>query len=333
MSLLALDAVGARSYVAQRFGLPLESVQTTDLGGGVSNHVVRVRTPSGQFVLKQALAKLRVEQDWFSRRERIFTEALALRELGPLLPEGVLPRVLFEDTEQFAFAMSAAPRQENWKTFLLAGEVRPAVAEAIARVHGAMLNLSWLSPHWEALFQDLTAFEQLRLDPYYAATASRHTDLQEHFHAAAERCRTQRVALVHGDWSPKNMMVDTDSVMVIDFEVIHYGDPAFDTAFLLNHLVLKSFHLPRCAQSFCAAAERYWTTLLSTARRELRSDLETGTLQHLPLLLLARMDGKSPVEYITDPARRDAVRRYARHLLASPPRSVATLFHEVPSWV
>jgi 5-methylthioribose kinase len=324
-----LDEHQAAPYIADRLHLKPELIRATSLGGGVSNHVVLIETPEQRFVLKQSLPKLRVEEDWFSDRERVFREAGALRRLSPLLPHGSVPEVIFEDRENFAFAMTAAPPGAvNWKSQLLQGDLSTAVAETIARIHGSIMTLSWESPEWEAAFGDLTAFEQLRLNAYYEFTAARHPDLKTYFDAALARSRTERRCLVHGDWSPKNMMVHGDCVMAIDFEVIHFGDPAFDTAFLLNHLLLKSFYKPAFASGYLALAEHYWNVLSAILTNE-NEWLEAATLQHLPLLLLARMDGKSPVEYITDVKLKARIREVARDMILHPPAYVTDVFRRI----
>lgn len=292
----------------------------------MSNIVVLVDAPEGRLVLKQALGKLRVEQDWFSDRERIFRESQAIARLGPHLPRGALPEVLFEDRPNLLFAMSAAPRGwNNWKSELLRGAIDERVAEAAAVYLTAMISASRGNAEWKKEFEDQTVFDQLRLDPYYRGTALRHPDLASHFAGLMDESRARRVSLVHGDWSPKNLLVGENGVMAIDFEVIHYGDPSFDSAFLLNHLILKSFHLPHLADRFTALARRFWNTLLERLSED-RAWLEAATLRHLGCLMLARVDGKSPAEYLTA-GERDAVRQFARRLILEPP---ATLEEALP---
>ncbi|MCL5745510.1 MAG: aminoglycoside phosphotransferase family protein, partial [Acidobacteria bacterium] len=212
--------------------------RVTVLGGGISNTVLLVESGSCRFVLKQALGKLRVEQDWFSDRRRILRESRAMRALKPHFPPGAVPEILFEDRTNLIFAMSAAPEDaKTWKELLLAGEVDFEVAEQAGRMLASMVRISWKRPEWEEAYGDQTVFEQLRLDPYYRTTASRHPELGAHFTRLIEESRARRVSLVHGDWSPKNFLVSQGAMLAIDFEVIHFGDPAFDSAFLLNHLL------------------------------------------------------------------------------------------------
>jgi 5-methylthioribose kinase len=135
----------------------------------------------------------------------------------------------------------------------------------------------------------------------------------------------RRVSLVHGDWSPKNFLIHGDSVIAIDFEVIHFGDPAFDAAFLLNHLLLKSIYLPQLRKDFAALARAFWIALL--AGLPTGADwMEAATVAHLGCLMLARVDGKSPVEYLKDPQTQQTVRCRARDLIRFPPPTLQAVF-------
>jgi 5-methylthioribose kinase len=103
-------------------------------------------------------------------------------------------------------------------------------------------------------------------------------------------------------------------MVMLDFEVAHWGDPAFDPAFLLTHLVLKAVREPALACAFLDEAARFWSVYVEAAG-PVAADAP-AVVAELGCLLLARMDGKSPIEYLTAPAERDAVRALARALLA-----------------
>ena len=287
-----------------------------------------MESDTGRFVMKQALGKLRVQQEWLADQSRIFREAAALRKLTPYFPHGSLPVVLFEDRDNFIFAMSAAPSESvSWKDLLLNGEVHIQTAERVGELLAIMANVSWRAPDWEREFGDQTIFDQLRIDPYYRAAARRHPDMATAAARLIEGSAARRVSLVHGDWSPKNFLVHRTQVMAIDFEVIHFGDPSFDSAFLLNHLALKSFHRPQWADLYGQAAARFWDKFVAGVPRE--PWIEAATVQHLGWLMLARVDGKSPAEYLREPAVQDRVRRFARDLITSPPASVGEVFANI----
>lgn len=318
-----LDASTARTYLAQKFSLPEHFVEVRELSGGVSNLVFRASIGGRpDLILKQSLAKLRVQQDWFCDRRRIFREMQALSLLAPLAPSGSLPIVLFEDRENFLFAMSAAPPESpTWKSDLLNGIAEPALARQAAALHAVFFAAQSIGP----LFAGLDLFDQLRLDPYYRATALRHPDLKPFFATAIEQSRTQLTALTHGDWSPKNFLVNPGpQLFSIDYEVMHYGDPSFDTAFLLNHFLLKAWHRARNRALYASLALTYWNELLKLVPNGFEW-LEASTLRHLGCLHLSRVDGKSPVEYLR-PAEQAQVRRFARDLIQNPPRTIAEVF-------
>jgi 5-methylthioribose kinase len=321
-----LQKTNAAEYLASR-GMALEGARIRELGGGVSNTVLLVESDAGRFVLKQALGKLRVEQEWLSDRDRIFRESAALRKLAMLLPAGSLPAVLFEDSENFIFAMSAAPPGSVcWKDLLLGGEIVPATAERVGTLLAAVVSATWRGAGWESEFGCQTIFDQLRIDPYYRTAARRNLDIQPRAARLIEKSAARRVSLTHGDWSPKNFLVDGSDVMAIDFEVVHFGDPSFDSAFLLNHLLLKSFYRPQWAEAYGAAAARFWSAFHAGVPPE--DWIEPATIEHLGWLMLARVDGKSPAEYLREPTLVDLVRRFARQLILSPPASVAEVFKE-----
>ena len=306
-------------------GFPASGWNVTELGGGVSNTVLLAERGRQRLVLKQSLAKLRVEQEWLSERTRIHREADALRALASRLE---VPEVVAEDRANCLFAMTAAPvGARTWKALLMAGEIE---GDAAARIGGMLASLAragWRDEAWRERFGDQTVFDQLRLDPYYRSTARRHPDLAGAFARLLEGA-ARPLSLVHGDWSPKNFLVAGNSITAIDFEVIHFGDPAFDTGFLLNHLALKCFHLPQWRGRLAEAAARFWQTYRA-GLPEPASWLEAATLAHLGGLMLARIDGKSPAEYITAPEERARVRDFARDLMREPPAAVEEVFERL----
>ncbi len=208
----------------------------------------------------------------------------------------------------------------DWKSELLRGNAVAEVGAAAGRILGALIRSTWESPVWEGRFGDQTVFDELRLDPYYRFTAAQHPDCAGHFEALIDSCRSRRVSLVHGDWSPKNLLVAGGEVMAIDFEVVHFGNPCFDTGFLLCHLLLKSVHLPAHASAYRLCADAFWEALDVPVHW-----IWAGTVAHLAGLLLARADGKSPAEYLND-KEREAVRVLAKRLIVRPARSLDELW-------
>ncbi len=291
-----------------------------ELGGGVSNFVSLIEGPGIRWVAKQSLGKLRVKDDWTSQRERIFREAAVIQSLGSIL-DGAVPQVVHVDRANFLYLMTAAPEGSVvWKESLLKGNNNLKVAEAAGRLLATMITASQQDPSFQEQFADRTVFDELRIDPYYRTAAGRDPDARKALEELIEDSWKIQNSLVHGDYSPKNMLVRDDSIFLIDFEVVHWGDPAFDSAFLVNHLMLKSFYQPRYAEDNFQACRLFWQALMSGLKNARTEDFEGMTVRHLGGLMLARVDGKSPVEYIRDEAIKSRVRRTAKHLLAIRPR-------------
>lgn len=314
-----LNAEGALAWLSAHLDFRPTAIRM--LSGGVSSNVFLAENGDRRVVVKQALPQLRVEAEWLCDRRRATTEALALDTLGELLGEGTVPLLLASDPEQYTFAMSAAPENAgSWKERLLAGNCEPAVARAAGQALALLIDRT--AGRFQSEFGDMTIFDDLRLDAYYRYTGVRHPDLAGYFSSLIDDCYNRRFSLVHGDFSPKNMLTDGNSAMIIDWECVHYGNPAFDMAFLLNHLLLKSFVRPERMGELELLAQEF-TDALSGAGPDW---LAESAFRHWPGLLLARMDGKSPVEYIRDPSQRAGIRELARDLIANPAASAGEVF-------
>jgi aminoglycoside phosphotransferase (APT) family kinase protein len=307
---------------------PDETPEIRVLGGGVSNRVVWVERATGEaWILKQALAKLRVKVDWFSSVERIHREAAGLRWFSRTLPPGSTPRFVFEDFESHILAMTAVPTpHENWKTRMLAGSIDTDYARQFGEILAAIHRSADTNPaEAQVEFADQSFFETLRLEPYYAYTAEQVPQAADFIHRLIADARSRRLALVHGDYSPKNILIHADRLVILDYEVIHYGDPAFDLGFSLTHLLSKAHHLPARRAAFVRAATRYWAVYRETAGDGAwTDDLDARAVRHTLGCLLARVRGRSPLEYLDD-AERDRQARAVVALMAAPPPTVPAL--------
>lgn len=303
-----------------------EEIAVRPLGGGVSNITLLVEGKTNlqrRWVVKQSLEKLDVKADWRSDRSRILREALALQKLRPILGAGALPEVVHTDAKKFLYVMTAAPvGSQPWKEQLLAGRADAAVAQNAGSMLAKMINASREDKALSEEFWDRAVFYQLRVEPYYRSTASRHPELRREFHDLIATSLNIRTSLVHGDYSPKNMLVQGENVFLIDFEVAHWGDPSFDAAFMMSHLFLKALHLPAASGQIIALAFDFWKALLATLDPKAAMGLEYLSLRHLGALMLARIDGKSPVEYIQDSETKERVRKAARRILVEGPLNV-----------
>ena len=321
---MELTEANAGTWLGQR-GITATGGRFSELGGGVSNTVILAELTDRRIVLKQSLGKLRVEREWLSERGRIFRESAAMNWLTGRIRGGRVPRVLFEDRQNYIIAMeSASVDATMWKTRLFQGEFDPTQAQAAGTLLGSIIAASWGNPEAESLFGDQTVFDQLRIDPYYRFTASQVPESSGYISALVQKSAQRRFSLVHGDWSPKNLLCGRDGMWAIDWEVVHFGDPAYDVGFLLNHLLLKSIAMTTFGPQLAALASAF----LGALRVQLPIDgkwVADAGFEHLPALMLARVEGKSPAEYLTTPMRGEA-RRKALALMRNPAHSVEEIW-------
>lgn len=298
----------------------------TPLTDGVSSEIYRVDDGARSFVVKRALAKLRVKDDWAANTDRNRYERLYIEYVGGFMPKAV-PALLPGTRDRSYFAMELlGPEFVSWKRLLLSGEARVEHAEHAATMLGAIHARSAGDRNVAARFDTTLNFTDLRIEPYLLTTGRRHPDLKPLFDAEAKRLAAARQCLVHGDFSPKNMMISQDRFVLLDCEVAWYGDPAFDLAFLLTHLLLKGLlHAPR-PLGLDAMSRRFWGRYAEEAGGAIDCRaLEPRVARLLPMLLLARVDGKSPVEYL-DEQRREWVRRQTRATLTAEISSLDATF-------
>jgi aminoglycoside phosphotransferase (APT) family kinase protein len=313
----AADLVAA----LERLGLVAagERPRFTPLPGGVSSDIWRVDLATGPICIKRALPKLKVAADWRAPVERNAYEVAWMETAGRLAP-GSAPRILGHDPGVGLFAMEFLdPAQHRlWKTELKDGRTDPAFAAAVGRSLAAIHAGTAGDTAVAARFATDTIFHAIRLEPYLEATGRAHPDLAPALLRLVTTTAATRHALVHGDVSPKNILVGAKCPIFLDAECAWYGDPAFDLAFCLNHLLLKCLWnraaIPGFLQCFSALAEAYGTGIAW----EPPADVEGRAARLVPGLLLARIDGKSPVEYITDVGDKNMVRRVTRQLLQAP---------------
>lgn len=307
---------------------PDEQPRLRKLTGGISNRTVLVERPSGEaWVLKQALAKLRVPIDWFSNPARVHREALGLRWLSQLAPPDTILPFVFEDHDHHLLAMEAVPQpHDNWKSLLLSKPPEEQHVEQFGRLLGTIHRNACESREQVAVaFEDRSFFESLRLEPYYGHSASQVPAAASFLKALIAETRTRRLTLVHGDYSPKNILVYQGQLILLDHEVIHFGEPAFDLGFSLTHLLSKAHYLPQQRHAFARAANNYWRVYLEAVGNiNWAKDLEPYAVRHTLACLLARVAGRSLLEYL-DATARARQREAVLALLSNVPATIADL--------
>lgn len=328
-----IDAANAKEYLrgAGRAD-PHEPVEISRLAGGVSNEVLYIGFPADRgrdFVLKQAREQLRVADPWFCSVDRIWREVEVLRICQRLLADRddlsvKTPRILFEDRENYCFGMQAAPRDHVvWKRRLLEGEADRDIAQQCGRLLGAIHAGSWQNAEIQRQLADRQVFDELRLDPYYRTLARRHPEAAPLLKRLVDSVWQHQLCLVHADFSPKNLLVYSTGLMMVDFETGHWGDPAFDLGFFLSHLALKAFHHAPRHEPFLDLTDQFWqaygSALAGTVSSDAYRSLIARAILNFAGCAWARLDGKSPVEYLDEPIRREQMRTLCRQILECEP--------------
>lgn len=319
--------------VLKRGGLLTDGIDPAPapLTGGVSSDIWRVDTAGGPICVKRALPKLKVADDWHAPVGRNAYEAAWMRTVRGIVPTAA-PEILFHDAESGLFAMPFLPedRYPLWKAMLRDGIARAGDAAAVGRTLGQIHAATEGDPVVADAFATDDIFHAIRLEPYLLATGRRHPGLNARLAELADITASNRVCLVHGDVSPKNILIGPDGPVFLDAECAWYGDPAFDLAFCLNHLLLKCLWTPSARADFEVCFDAFVTAYADAVSAMRDRAILRRTAHLLPGLFLARVDGKSPVEYITEDGQRDLVRKTAIPLLTTPaehPMDIARAWH------
>jgi aminoglycoside phosphotransferase (APT) family kinase protein len=270
------------------------------LGGGVSCHVWKTLIKKDMYVLKNALSKLNVQAEWFADPERIHREHEVMEFLFDLLPNGSVPKVYYKDYASHVYVMDFVAHAQTWKDILLNGNFDHTMAQKIARlIKGIHTNSKAAGKAIQQKLGGQQYFLQLRIHPFHLYVMQQYPALAPAISRLITELTQKNLCLVHGDFSPKNILVDkSGNVVLIDFEVAHWGNPVFDLAFCAAHLLLKGWYLEKQEE----AVE------MTNAFLHAYSGDTSRLIPHLGLLLLARIDGKSPVSYITNENLRSRIR-------------------------
>jgi aminoglycoside phosphotransferase (APT) family kinase protein len=329
-----LSAANAIHYLRSRgYVHSGERSEAYELSGGVSNMVVRVsRSAGNDIVLKQVREQLNVAEPWYCSVERIWRETDMLRQCARLVgkcpstaPLAVaVPQLLFEDRDNYLYAMSgAAADHVVWKDALLTGETRQEIAATCGMLLAALHAGSWHDETLARQFDDRSFFNDLRLDPYYRHAAVVRTEFAPALDRLVDSVLSNQHCLVHGDFSPKNLLIDRNRLTLIDFEVGHYGDPAFDVGFFLSHLVLKAFFKAPRDAPYWELIDVFWRSYCAAMAVTVSSievdSLVARAIQNFAGCAIARLDGKSKLDYLKDTGKRDAVREVCRRVLIERP--------------
>jgi len=300
------------------------------LAGGVSSDIWKVSVEDQTFCVKRALAKLKVQADWFAPIERNQFEVAWYQVANDICP-GSAPRVLAHDEEAMLCVMEFLDPATHklWKAELRDGRADTEMASQAGTILGKVHSRTANDDLVKSRFTRPDIFYDIRLEPYLEATAAKHPDLERQLIGLSKQTAETELALIHGDVSPKNILLGPKGPVFLDAECACIGDPAFDLAFCLNHFLLKCLWNQGAKEGFLACFRKMAADYLQCVDWENAKELEQRASRLLPGLFLARVDGKSPVEYVTENTQKNEVRSCARALLLDPPETLEDI---VQAW-
>lgn len=297
------------------------------LSGGVASDIAKVTTFGGagsetSYCVKFALPKLRVKADWFAPVERNFAEYSWLKTVAAIAPEASID-LYGHSAHHNGFVMSYLEGDDTYllKSVLLAGGGQAEQAEAIGQLLGKIHAHTSTTSFSRDGFYNQDDFYAIRIEPYLVHTARSYPEHSAAFQRMADQLYEAEAVLIHGDVSPKNILFCVDRPYMLDAECATMGDACFDVAFCLNHFILKALHVPGCLQRYLSFCPAFWAAYSGHVCWEAAEVLERRLLTLLPMMMLARVDGKSPVDYLSA-AEQARVRQIALHFLAAPARSL-----------
>ena len=318
-----LDETTVVAYLTNR-GIINGPAVVEELTGGVSNVVLAVKSDSKDLVLKQALPQLKVAAVWKADQRRAIVEANGMKLLHSITPESV-PELIDFDPEDFTLTMERLPRTCTvWKSDLLSGVIKPSIGADLGHILATWHNFGADSKESRDAYMEDSLFDQLRVTPFYRAVAKVNPPLDARIQELITEISTAKITLVHGDFSPKNIMItDADKPIVLDFEVMHTGNPVFDLGFVSAHLLCKYLRIEDEKQRSLLreTAISFINSYASTCNIEVAKSLA----HHVAVIALARVEGVSPVNYL-DEAGKTRVQSVTKVALANPDMDFEGLF-------
>lgn len=314
-------------YLRERGLLKKESLASVHYcQGGVSCTVAYVEIDGKPMIIKQALGQLKTKETWLCDPNRMYIEYESNKIYHELLPENA-PETYFYDQGNYIYGREAVPDGcRMWKDDLMEGILNKNIArkavDTLITVHNHCRN----DKDIEKKFEDKSIFYSLRIAPYIEFTVSKHPEIEDHARFVKNQMMESKITLVHGDYSPKNIMLDGTGMKVLDYEVAHYGHPAFDLAFFSNHFILKAVKFTENAEKYLDLLDEIATRYLEAQQCMDRQKFEEIYVQTLAILMLARVDGKSPVEYLEDEEDKQEL---VRSLSISIIKQKMSAYHEV----
>ncbi len=289
---------------ACKFGLlkPQLKFNFKKITDGVSSDIWYVKTENNkEFCIKRALNKLTVKEDWYAPVDRSNFEVYYFKACKKIIPES-FPKILGHDKKKYILAMEwyEANDFKVWKEKLLNKEININDAKKISDILVKKHNYFYNNSHYKKKFENSKTFYSIRIEPYLIFTSKNYPEQSKKFIDAANSLSLHKKTIIHGDFSPKNILISKDYPVILDAETACWGDPVFDLAFCNNHIILKSILHNKYKKNYMLLSQKLIKNYIQQIKWENKNDFIQRFLKLLPLLMLARLDGKSPVEYFKD---------------------------------
>jgi len=308
------------------FDEKFKSIKITD---GVSSDIWYVKSKLREFCVKRALAKLTVKEDWFAPVNRSNFEAEYFKTCKNI-NKLAFPKILGHDKKKYILAMNWYNKDQYklWKSSLLKKYIETKdgkrVAEILVKKHAHFFNKKAIKDK----FSNDKTFHAIRIEPYILFTSNSYPQYKKLFDKNIDNLSKNKKTLIHGDFSPKNILIGKDSPVILDAETACWGDPVFDLAFCNNHIILKSILNFEIKDKYISLSKCFLDTYISFLNWENKDEFIERFLSLVPIFILARLDGKSPVEYFQK-GHIERSRGLAKKLIEN---NVKTLSHYFQTW-
>lgn len=269
--------------------------------GGVSSNTYAASLPGRGVVIKQARAQLDVAQEWTANPNRVLAEAEGLSWFHELTPDHVpSPIAVVEHLHGLVLPMAPQP-SPDLRTVIVEnpGDFDPRWPSLLGEIL-SVWHAADYRPALGSALDDTSRLLDLRIDPFYLDMAHRWPEHAGAIEALAEELLSVRTAVVHGDFTPKNVLcLPGGDLWVVDTEVCHIGNPVIDTASMLAQLVIKALHYRTDSPTAHALTRARGAFLGALAPLSTPSSLNA----HIGVFLAVRVAGRSRVPYLDEPTR------------------------------
>ena len=276
-------------------------IDFTRMEGGVSSEVYKVKTSNKTYCVKRSLAKLLVKKEWFADKKRLKYEYYWLKHCKKIIPNNIPNIITFSEKKDYlVLEFFDQNKFTTLKHLLFKKKINlnliKNISKNLFKIHNKSKNTS-IKKKFSKNFKN---FYDLRLDAYFNEVKRVHPNLKNHINKINRNYIKNSTTLVHGDFSPKNILTDNRSIKFIDAETCNFGDPVFDVVFFNNHLLIKSIIIPEKKNEFLECYKLFFNTYIKLLKGHEKFNFISRCIDMIPIMLIARIDGKSPVEYVKE---------------------------------